>query len=249
MPDRFYVSCALSAGPLLIDGPEAHHLVHVRRLGEADVVTLFNGDGCEYPARILDIERRRVMVEVGAGVKVNRELVFPLTIVAPLSKGDRGQFMIEKLTELGVSRYVPLSTKRSIVKVDNKGEKLNRYVIEASKQCGRNVLMTVDDPFTLPTSSGGEGGVKGWTDLYCRNSLQGQRYLADPGGEVKLGEVAAGDGAGLIFAVGPEGGFTADEVADAVAAGWQRVNLGPRILRIETAAIVVASWAANSRLC
>jgi len=232
MPDRFYVACALPTGPFAIDGPEAHHLVHVRRLDEADVITLFNGDGCEYPARIIGIERRRVMVEVGAGVKVNRELDFPITIAAPLPKGDRGQFLVEKLTELGVTRYVPLSTRRSIVKSDNKGEKLDRYVIEASKQCGRNVLMTID-PATA------------WAD-FCRNdSLQGRRYLADLGGGMKLGDVATQTNDSVAFAVGPEGGFTTEEVADAVSAGWQLVNLGPRILRIETAALAGATWVAT----
>src|SRR5262245_8562482 len=140
MSERFYINCPLSPGLVELDGPEARHLATVCRLRPGDAVTLFNGDGLEYPARVTQVGKKQVSVEVLAVESPQRELGFPLVVAAPLPKGDRAQFLIEKLTELGVTNFVPLSTARSVVHPrETKIEKLERYVIEASKQCGRNV--------------------------------------------------------------------------------------------------------------
>lgn len=230
MSDRYYVDGRLQPGPFVIEGGEAHHLAHVCRLDVADSLTLFNGDGHDYPARVTAIELRRVIVEVADAVKANRELGFPLIIAAAMSKGDRTQFLIGKLTELGVSTFVPLLLHRSVVKPhENKLEKLQRYVIEASKQCGRNVLMTIEPPAR-------------WDDYCRRGDLPARRFLAHPGGTGDRAEIAVA--ASLVFAIGPEGGFTVDEIHRGVEAGWQLLDLGPRILRIETAATALAAWTA-----
>src|SRR5437899_5962052 len=144
MSKRFYINCPLQPGPVDLSGAEAHHLAAVCRLRPGDTVCLFNGDGREYPARVRDVGHRLVSVDVLDAVAPRRELPFPLTVAAPLPKGDRAQFLIEKLTELGVTAFTPLHTARSVVHPrQTKLEKLQRYVIEASKQCGRNVLMEV----------------------------------------------------------------------------------------------------------
>jgi len=231
MSARFYINCPLQPGPIDLTGAEAHHLAAVCRLRPGDALCLFNGDGREYPARVVDVQRRFVSLEVLAVADPARELPFSLTAVAPLPKGDRAQFLIEKLTELGVSNYVPLSTERSVVQPrDTRIEKLQRYVIEASKQCGRNALMRIEP-------------LVNWESYCCRDDLPQMRIVAQPSGrcpsEVQPG--GHGDGAAVV-AVGPEGGFTAAEVAAANAAGWISVDLGPRILRIETAALVLVSW-------
>jgi 16S rRNA (uracil1498-N3)-methyltransferase len=142
-----------------------------------------------------------------------------------LPKGDRAQFLVEKLTELGVTTFVPLRTSRSIIQPrDAKLEKLHRYVIEASKQCGRNVLMQI-------------AAFEDW-ETYCRNSdLPVLRILGHPGGA----HTPCCAGVDVALAVGPEGGFTDEEVIHARDAGWQLLDLGPRVLRVETAAIVLAT--------
>jgi 16S rRNA (uracil1498-N3)-methyltransferase len=247
MAERFYTNCPLSPGPVVLQGPEAHHLAAVCRARPGDEVCLFNGDGREYPARILSVDKRTVTLEVFASLAPRRELPVSVEVASPLPKGDRAQFLLEKLTELGVSRFVPLETGRSVVHPrEAKLEKLQRYVIEACKQCGRNVLLQVE-PLTK------------W-ETYCRAShLAPYRILAHPGEgrkEDDNAECAQVKMAGrfpfafferpqdVALAVGPEGGFTNEEVAVAKAAGWQVANLGPRILRVETAALVLAAWLA-----
>src|SRR5207237_7375337 len=112
MSDRFYTSTALAAGEFILSGAEAHHLATVRRFAPGDRVVLFNGDGHDYPADIISVGKRTVALNVLAPVAVDRELPFPLVVGSALPKGDRADFLVEKLTELGVTRFVPLVTAR-----------------------------------------------------------------------------------------------------------------------------------------
>jgi 16S rRNA (uracil1498-N3)-methyltransferase len=228
MAERFYVNCELGPGPVLVQGAEAHHLAVVCRVRPGDAVCLFNGDGHQYPARIEGISRREVALEVFAVESPARELPFRLDVAAPLPRGDRAQFLLEKLTELGVASFTPLRTARSVVHARvTKLDKLQRHVIEASKQCGRNVLMKVQ-----PTIE--------WS-AFCRAAeLPPRRVLGHPGGDWTRADASSKAGCDTLTAVGPEGGFTEEEVAMSQAAGWRLLDLGPRILRVETAAIVLA---------
>jgi 16S rRNA (uracil1498-N3)-methyltransferase len=229
MSDRFYTHDPLGPGEYVLSGPEAHHLAAVRRFGPGDRVTLFNGDGREYPAEVVTVGRRAVVLNVLPAVAADRELPFPLCVASALPKGDRGDFLIEKLTELAVARFVPLVTARSVVVPKAAAvEKLTRAVIEASKQCGRNRLMVVEPP-------------RAWAEFVRGDDLTGTRFLLHPAGP---GLPAAPPAGGLTFAVGPEGGFTDEELAAADAAGWRRASLGPRVLRVETAAVAASAWAA-----
>jgi 16S rRNA (uracil1498-N3)-methyltransferase len=220
--DRFFFDGPLGPGEVTLEGPEAHHLAAVRRFAAGDAVTLFNGDGNEYPARVLDAGKKRVTVQVTAVRSPARELGFALHVASALPKGDRGDFLIEKLTELGVTDFTPLLTERGVVKADGtKAEKLRRAVLEASKQCGRNVLMRVHPPAR-------------WLDWCGRQA--GRRLIAHPDGAV---HAFPPPGAATV-AIGPEGGFTEAEVQAGVAAGWERLSFGPRVLRVETAALAAA---------
>lgn len=224
MSQRFYVNQPLDAGTVLLQGPEAHHLAVVSRVRVGDSVVLFNGDGREWPARVIRLGKREVELELAPAQAVNRELGFRLIVACPLPKGDRGQFLIEKLTELGVSAYVPLRTQRSVLPVgEARVEKLQRYVIEASKQCGRNRLMEIRTP-------------RSWPELVQDADLPPRRWLGDVRGQSLLGLVPSD----TVLAVGPEGGFTEGEIEAARQAGWTSVSLGPRTLRIETAALALA---------
>lgn len=227
MSERFYVNLPLTVGPFFLDGAEVHHLAAVCRLRPGAEVRLFNGDGHEYRARITHVQRREITLEILAVDQPARELPFTIEIAAPLPKGDRSQFLIEKLTELGVTQFVPLTCHYSNTHPrESKRDKLERYVIEASKQCGRNVLMKIDDLTT-------------WENYVVRGSPEEMRILAHPGQQERkrLEERPSA----IRIAIGPEGGFTDEEVARAIQSGWRTVDLGPRILRVETAAIVLAA--------
>jgi 16S rRNA (uracil1498-N3)-methyltransferase len=140
-----------------------------------------------------------------------------LTLAVALPKGDRQKWLVEKAVELGVVRIVPLVTERGVAQpVEQALRRLWRAVIEASKQCGRNRLLEIDEP-------------QSWPLFVERTAGEPRRLLAHP------------TATATTAAIGPEGGFTDEEVALAVVAGWQLVDLGPRILRVETAAILLAA--------
>jgi 16S rRNA (uracil1498-N3)-methyltransferase len=211
----------------MLEGPEAHHLGTVSRLRPGDQVCLFNGNGHEYPALIQTVSRHSISLDILRIETPLRELGFQLEVAAPLPKGDRAQFLLEKLTELGVTAFVPLRTRRSVVhQGEQKIDKLQRHVIEASKQCGRNRLLHVAD-------------VTDWKTYLERPDVPALSIIAHPEGTAPVWPQAQD----CAFAVGPEGGFTEDEVAEARCHGWQVVSLGPRILRIETAALFFAAGA------
>jgi 16S rRNA (uracil1498-N3)-methyltransferase len=231
MSDRFHTPEPLAPGDFVLTGPEAHHLTAVRRFGPGDRITLFNGDGYEYPAEIVGVAKKSVTLRVLRAEACDRELPFPLVVAAALPKGDRADFLVEKLTELGVTRFVPLVTARSVVQPKASAvEKFTRAVVEASKQCGRNVLMVVDPPRT-------------WDAFLRLPGLPADRFVL----HTAPGSPAVGGAAGAAVAVGPEGGFAPEEVGAAMAAGWRIAGLGPRVLRVETAAIAAAALLGEPR--
>jgi 16S rRNA (uracil1498-N3)-methyltransferase len=236
MSHRFYVNCPLAAGRVTLEGPEARHLASVCRLRPGDPVCLFNGDGHEYSAIVVACARKSVELNVVGVASPKRELPFHLQVAAPLPKGDRAQFLLEKLTELGVAAFIPLRTARSVVHPgETRLEKMQRHVIEASKQCGRNVLMQV-------------ASLTEWQDYCTRNDIPPIRVVAHPDSHDDIGAMVVPQSTGLALAVGPEGGFTTEEITAAQNHGWRTINLGPRILRIETAAIaLVARFSLGSK--
>ena len=227
MPDRYYSAEPIEGTTVTLAGNEAHHLLHVMRAKPGFELIVFDGQGGEFAAEVTACQRSSVELTVGPRKDIERELPCELTLAVALPKGDRQRWLLEKAVELGVTRLVPLQTVRSV----GKGEanaKLARYVIEASKQCGRNRLMEIASPVA-------------WPDL-VKEATSGQRLLAHPGGQ-PLAAIDCQTKADetLLIAVGPEGGFTDEEVSLAVEAGWAAVGLGARILRIETAAVALVS--------
>lgn len=222
----------LSVGAFSLDGPEAHHLAHVRRLAVGDEVILFNGDGNEYRAVVVSIRKRQVDLEIKSIDHPERELGFRLHIASALPKGDRLDFLIEKLTELGVTDFTPLIAERSVVIAkEAKIEKLQRAVVESSKQSGRNVLMRIHSPQTS-------------VDWFAAMYHPTEKWIADPSGEAIGAPKIISDG--VAITIGPEGGFTPEEQAAASRAGFRAIRLGPRILRIETAALACTVLAIGS---
>lgn len=230
MDRRFFVDRPILEGTAQLTGPEAEHLTKVLRGKAGDVVTLFDGRGAEFTARITSTGRSVVELAVLARHEICRELTIRLTLGVALPKGDRQRWLIEKAVELGVTCLVPLITVRGVAEPNQAAiARLSRYVIEASKQCGRNRLLEIAGPLPF--------------DQYCRQADPAAcRLLADFGPDaVPLAQLPAFDAAcGVWLAVGPEGGFTDEELA--AATPWRRVSLGPRVLRVETAAMALVAF-------
>src|SRR3954471_3359889 len=233
MSDRFFASQPITGDHVTLDGPEAHHLLHVMRAAAGTQVTVFDNSGAEFDAVVESTRRSDAILRVTDRREVNRELPFPLVVGVALPKGDRQKWLVEKLTELGVTTLVPLITERSVAQPSIGAlDRLRRAVIEAAKQCGRNRLMEISPPQRW----------EAWLNDDCclPNNTQLSRLLAHPKG-LPLTELAPDQHSPVQIAIGPEGGFTDAEVSAAVSAGWQTVSLGPRILRVETAAIALAA--------
>jgi 16S rRNA (uracil1498-N3)-methyltransferase len=233
MSGRFFVDSPISGNHATLAGAEAHHLAHVMRAKPGDRLMLFDGSGFEFAAQIESIGKAQVELTVLGRLAIDRESSMRLTLAVALPKGDRQRWLIEKAGELGVANLVPLITQRGVAQPSASAvARLQRTAIEAAKQCGRNRLLEIAQP-------------QRWGD-YLSAAVAAVRWLAHPGGKsLPASWPTAGDQAppsSVIAAVGPEGGFTDEEVAQAIAAGWQMVDLGPRILRVETAAAAVAAW-------
>lgn len=221
---RFYIPQPLLAGAELELPVEVANHLRVLRLREAAALTLFNGDGGEWPAELLSLERRSARVRVGEHLAIERESPLSVTLIQGISKGERMDYTIQKAVELGVRRILPVFSARSVVQLD--GERLARreehwrgVITSACEQCGRNRLAELEPPRALDTV---------WGEL--GDSL---RLVLDPTGTTGLG--AAAGHSELALLVGPEGGLTEDELDQAVQSGFARLRLGPRVLRTETA--------------
>jgi 16S rRNA (uracil1498-N3)-methyltransferase len=236
MSDRFFIASSITGDVATLIGTEAHHLAHVMRAQVGQTVTLFDGSGGEFLAEIKTIGKREIELVVLERREVNRELSVKFTLAVALPKGERQRWLVEKAVELGAAAIVPLETGRGVAQPSDAAlERLRRTVIEASKQCGRNRLLKIIAP-------------QSWGTFIASLPDDNLRLLAHPGG-APLRTAWPQDATNLsaptvVAAVGPEGGFTDEEVVAAVTAGWRTVDLGPRILRVETAAIALAAWAA-----
>ena len=209
---------------------EAHHLAHVLRAQPDDIVELFNGDGLVAICRVATIRKRDVELEVQSAQHEEPPQKL-LTIATAVPKGDRFDWLIEKATELGVSRLIPLTTSRSVVDPrTSKLDKLRQTVVAACKQSGRNYLMEI-------------GAVTSWPEFIRQFVPDHTVLIAHPQGESldSIGPFRANHEKPIIIAIGPEGGFSDVEIQLALRAGAKAIQLGRQILRIETAAIGLAA--------
>lgn len=239
MADRYFVSQPIHGDQATLGGSEAHHLAHVMRARAGTEVVLFDGTGAEFAARVEKVGRQEVVLSVGPRQEIDREPRLRLTLGVALPKGDRQRWLVEKTVELGVARLVPLTTSRGVAQpVANSLVRLERTALEAAKQCGRNRLLEIAPP-------------QGWRDFVTAPPATARRWVAHPPAAAPAGTPPAADlrelvrqddlSAEIWLAVGPEGGLTDEEVNESARAGWQTVGLGPRILRVETAAIALAA--------
>jgi 16S rRNA (uracil1498-N3)-methyltransferase len=146
MADRYFSDEPLQGEAVTLRGSEAHHLLHVMRAKAGAEIIVFDGHGGEWWAEITKLGRAEVELALRKHRAVERELAAEFTLAVALPKGDRQRWLIEKAVELGVSRVIPLTTARSAASAAEPPAKLCRYVIEASKQCGRNRLLEIAKP-------------------------------------------------------------------------------------------------------
>lgn len=235
---RFYIPPHLwKPDRLVLDGGEAHHALDVLRLKAGDRVTVFNGQGGEATAEIVSTSKAALQLR-SLHTGKTPPLTCEITLGQAIPKGKNMELIIEKATELGAARIVPLLSERTVVACDagealKKKQKWQRVAIEASKQCGQNWLPAVLTPQTPKEFFNGGHGF----DLMLIASLQPdaqplKKVLADFGAERPRR---------VLILVGPEGDFTPAEISLAKAHGCQPITLGPIILRTETAALYCLS--------
>lgn len=240
---RFYAppnSFASDEKSLTLGEDETRHLRDVLRLVDGDEVYVFNGAGREFQCTVARVERDSVQLSIIEEVAPARpESPLKLTLAVALLKGEKFDLVLQKVTELGVSRIQPVITSLADVRLNNqpdinrKSVRWNRIVMEAAKQCGRSVVPEVSRPMDFAHVVRSEE-----QPALMFSERDGESLLeVIKGLPLKLSSVAA--------LVGSEGGWTDKEIALAHQAGWLVVTLGGRTLRAETAAIAVAAILQN----
>lgn len=210
---------------------ESHHLIHVRRGKPGDAITLFDGLGTEYSAEIIKVHKGTAAARISATSAVNRELPYRLTLAFAPTKSQVMDDIIRQATEIGVAILQPIYCENSVVHYKDfasKCEKWRRTVIEACKQCGRNILPVIETPAPFASFLAG-----------LRASLILIAHPAPNAQTIRECLAAGGNHETIVCLVGPEGGFTDNEILLASSAGAHTVTLGPTRLRAETAAIAM----------
>ena len=235
MVPRFYLDAPLRAGGVCaLPEDSAHHAVHVLRLREGDDVTLFNGRGGEFAARISSMQRLKISIDLLQHRAIERESPLRVTLIQGVSSGERMDSTLRKAVELGVAEVQPVLATRSVARP--KGERAEgrrshwqKVVVAACEQCGRNKVPEVQPLISVADYRPG----------------QGAKILLSPSSRPPLSKLSF-DESQFILAAGPEAGFTEEEEARLVDAGFVPASLGPRVLRTETAS--VAALAAMNAL-
>jgi 16S rRNA (uracil1498-N3)-methyltransferase len=236
MVPRFYVDAPLRAGSVCtLSEDAAHHAIHVLRLQEGEDVTLFNGRGGEFAARIASIQRLRIAIDLLQHRAIERESPLRVTLVQGVSAGEKMDSTVRKAVELGVAGVQPVLAARSVARpkgerAENRRAHWQKVVIAACEQCGRNRIPEVHP--LVPVLDYRPGG-------------EAMKLLLSPASQLKFSEAVKSQST-FILAAGPEAGFSAEEEAALALAGFVPASLGPRVLRTETAA--VAALAALSAL-
>ena len=230
---RIYVDQELTPGSIVqLPAETGSHLARVLRVRSGDELTLFSGDGREFHGSVDSVRGSRVTAAVGGSADVDRESSFTVTLVQCVPRGDRMDFIVQKATELGVARIVPVLSQRSVVRLDagqaeSKAAHWRAVAVSACEQCGRNRIPVLEAAVPLVNYLGSSTG----------NSI---RLVLEPESDANPAPPDLEGGAEI--AIGPEGGFAPEELDAFRIAGFRCMQLGPRILRTETAAIAALTW-------
>jgi len=226
---RSYVDLPLAVGQT-VSLPEeaANHLVRVMRLREGEGCVLFNGDGHDYSATLVESGKREARVQIASAQALDNESALSITLLQGIARGEKMDLILQKATELGVQAIVPVNAERTEVKLDAaRAEKRLAHwrsvVVSACGQSGRAQVPTVAPPRNLQEAA-------------LAMPAAALKLTLDPVGEYRLSTLSAAPG-GVVIAIGPEGGWSPRDRLALQQAGFQGLQLGPRILRTETAGL------------
>ena len=228
---RIHVPPPLATGSdVTLPAQAAEHLTRVLRMSAGAAVTLFDGSGGEYSATLNTYSGRRVTARVLAHRAVEREAPLDITLLQGIARGERMDLIVQKATELGVTRILPVLAERSVVRLDakqrdRKHEHWQGIAISACEQCGRNRIPEISAPLSL------DAALRACPDAALRCML-----AADAGESLTALAGRAGNGP-VALLIGPEGGLADGEEAFARANRFTACRLGPRIMRTETAGL------------
>lgn len=227
---RVFVDAPLAPGTrVALPEAAAAHLVRVLRLREGDACVLFNGDGHDYGARLAETGKRGAVAEVLEARRLDNESSLRVMLVQGIARGEKMDLVLQKATELGVARIVPVDAERTEVRLD--GERLRKrmehwrgVVASACEQSGRARVPAVDAPVAIDRIAGHVGDAT-------------VRLCLDPEGDCTLSGLGIAADATVALAIGPEGGWSPRDRELLRAACFRGLRLGPRILRTETAGL------------
>ncbi|ASL28277.1 16S rRNA (uracil(1498)-N(3))-methyltransferase [Azotobacter chroococcum] len=228
---RFFIDAPLSPGRHELPEAQAHYIGRVLRLAAGDAVQLFDGSGREFLGELVEVGKKNVQVELREQFAGLAESPLRIHLGQGLSRGERMDWAIQKATELGVAHITPIVSERCEVRLkDERADKRlahwQQIAISACEQCGRSVLPAIHPPMLLG-------------DWLARTEAE-LKLVLHPIAEPLTSHVRP---ATLAFLIGPEGGLSEAEVAEAQRAGYQAARLGPRVLRTETAPVAALSVA------
>ncbi|WP_313518837.1 16S rRNA (uracil(1498)-N(3))-methyltransferase [Pseudomonas sp.] len=228
---RFFIDAPLALGQHELPEAQAHYLGRVLRLSAGASVQLFDGGGFEFLGELVDVGKKSVRVELRERFDGQPESPLRVHLGQGLSRGERMDWAIQKATELGVAEITPIFSERCEVRLkDERADKRlahwRQVAISACEQCGRSRLPLIHSPLPLAQ----------WLEQTPADLKLVLHPFAEP-----LNSHAKP--ASLAFLIGPEGGLTDDEVAEARRAGFLPARLGPRVLRTETAPVVALAVA------
>ena len=236
---RCHVDTPLAVGQTLsLPEEAANHLVRVMRLREGDGCVLFNGDGHDYPATLVVVGKRDAQVRIDAATALDNESPLHITLLQGIARGEKMDLILQKATELGVAAIVPVNAERTEVKLDaaRAGKRLAHWtsvVVSACGQSGRARVPQVAAPQSL-------------LEAARQMPAQALKLTLDPLGGHRLSTLQPAPG-GVVIAIGPEGGWSPRDRQALAEAGFQGLQLGPRILRTETAGLAAIA-AVQARL-
>jgi 16S rRNA (uracil1498-N3)-methyltransferase len=228
---RFFVDAPLSLGDHELPQDQAHYISRVLRMSEGDAVQLFDGSGQEFRASLLEVGKKRVVVQVIETFAGQVESPLQIHLGQGLSRGERMDWAIQKATELGVNEITPIFSDRCEVRLkderaDKRLQHWRQVAISACEQCGRSRVPVIHPPLLLAD--------------WLKQAEADLKLVLHPVAEPLVSHAKPGS---LAFLIGPEGGLTDGEVETAQGAGFHSARLGPRVLRTETAPVVALSVA------
>ena len=237
MPKFFTARENIKDTTLIIDSEDANHLKKVLRINVGDKITVCDGAGIDYTVRVSEIGKNEIECDIIDRQKSDTEPNINITLYQGLPKAAKMDYIIQKNTELGISKIVPAKLARCVVKLENKAaedkkcERWQKIAVASAKQSGRGIVPEIGNPMTVDEII---EDVKDYDLVFVPYECEEQSRL-------KTIVESAPDAKDIAFIIGPEGGFDISEIEKLKAAGIKTVTLGKRILRTETAAEAVVS--------